>query len=168
MAAKRRQAIYGGTFIWIINNYTSGLLTKNLCVYKFGSTNLHLTKSKNDPKLKFAYTYMSIHWCLRDDPAVLHAEAKALTMNVENVTSVTNVKKSKACMTRPLTEPVPPKAMPIVSPFKSRAPVPKIPKGSAGCGITRDSVTGAIWSFQSLVFKFLQFQMLSEPTFCNI
>ena len=70
---------------------------------------------------------------------MLHAEAKAAVEPRPKIE-----KKSKACMTRPLTEPVPPKAMPIVSPFKSRAPVPKIPKGSAGCGITRDSVTGAI------------------------
>ena len=79
---------------------------------------------------------------------MLNAEAKAAVEPRPKIE-----KKSKASMSRPLTEPttamapdlpVPPKAMPIVSPFKSRAPVPKIPKGSAGCGITRSSVTGAI------------------------
>ena len=76
-----------------------------------------------------------------------YAEAKAAVEPRPKI-----AKKSKASMSRPLTEPttamapdlpVPPKAMPIVSPFKSRAPVPKIPKGSAGCGMTRSSVTGA-------------------------
>ena len=78
---------------------------------------------------------------------MLNAEAKAAVEPRPKIE-----KKSKASMSRPLTEPttamapdlpVPPKAMPIVSPFKSMAPVPKIPKGSAGCGITRSSVTGA-------------------------